>query len=135
MNGWENLFLGELGAAAALTGLVFVGVSINSSAPPVSIGLLLRTCFPSSPLLLMRGSYSLRLIAKVCKPYAPQRSAWHPVGRLHPLVNGPKSGIGMCSLFVQITMYAIRPTFHVCPLDNRRISEYYNTKKTFSVLK
>ena len=29
MSGWENFFLGELGASAALTGLVFVGVSIN----------------------------------------------------------------------------------------------------------
>ena len=29
MNGWENFFVGELGAAAALTGLVFVGISIN----------------------------------------------------------------------------------------------------------
>jgi hypothetical protein len=29
MNGWENFFIGELGASAALTGLVFVGISIN----------------------------------------------------------------------------------------------------------
>ena len=29
MNGWEDFFVGELGAAAALTGLVFVGISIN----------------------------------------------------------------------------------------------------------
>lgn len=29
MNGWENFFLGELGASAALTGLVFVAISIN----------------------------------------------------------------------------------------------------------
>jgi hypothetical protein len=29
MIGWENFFMGELGASAALTGLVFVGVSIN----------------------------------------------------------------------------------------------------------
>ena len=29
MNGWENFFVGELGASAALTGLIFVGVSIN----------------------------------------------------------------------------------------------------------
>jgi hypothetical protein len=29
MTGWENFFVGELGASAALTGLVFVGVSIN----------------------------------------------------------------------------------------------------------
>jgi modulator of FtsH protease len=29
MNGWENVFIGELGASAALTGLVFVGISIN----------------------------------------------------------------------------------------------------------
>jgi hypothetical protein len=29
MSGWENFFVGELGASAALTGLVFVGVSVN----------------------------------------------------------------------------------------------------------
>jgi modulator of FtsH protease len=29
MTGWENFLLGELGASAALTGLVFVSVSIN----------------------------------------------------------------------------------------------------------
>jgi L-asparagine transporter-like permease len=29
MSGWGNFFVGELGASAALTGLVFVGVSIN----------------------------------------------------------------------------------------------------------
>ena len=29
MSGWENFFLGELGASAALAGLIFVGLSIN----------------------------------------------------------------------------------------------------------
>jgi len=29
MQGWSNFFVGELGAAAALTGLLFVAVSIN----------------------------------------------------------------------------------------------------------
>jgi modulator of FtsH protease len=29
MQGWSNLFVGELGAAATLTGLLFVAVSIN----------------------------------------------------------------------------------------------------------
>jgi hypothetical protein len=29
MNGWENVFIGALSASAALTGLVFVGISIN----------------------------------------------------------------------------------------------------------
>ena len=29
MNSWENVFIGELSASAALTGLVFVGISIN----------------------------------------------------------------------------------------------------------
>ncbi len=29
MNGWENFFLGQLSASAALTGLVFLGTSIN----------------------------------------------------------------------------------------------------------
>ena len=29
MSEWENFFIGELGASAALTGLVFIGVSIN----------------------------------------------------------------------------------------------------------
>ena len=29
MNGWENLLIAEVGASAALLGLIFVGVSIN----------------------------------------------------------------------------------------------------------
>ena len=29
MNGWENFFIAEVGASAALLGLIFVGVSIN----------------------------------------------------------------------------------------------------------
>ena len=29
MNGWENFFVGELAASATLTGLIFVGVSVN----------------------------------------------------------------------------------------------------------
>jgi modulator of FtsH protease len=29
MNDWENFLLGELGASATLTGLIFVGVSVN----------------------------------------------------------------------------------------------------------
>ncbi len=29
MSGWENFFVAELGASAALTGLIFVGVSLN----------------------------------------------------------------------------------------------------------
>ncbi len=29
MSGWENFFIAEVGASAALTGLIFVGVSIN----------------------------------------------------------------------------------------------------------
>ncbi len=31
MNGWENFFLAQVGASAALAGLIFVGVSINLS--------------------------------------------------------------------------------------------------------
>ena len=31
MTGWENFFLAEVGASAALVGLVFVGISINPS--------------------------------------------------------------------------------------------------------
>jgi modulator of FtsH protease len=31
MDGWGNFFFAEIGAAAALTGLIFVGVSINLS--------------------------------------------------------------------------------------------------------
>ncbi len=29
MIGWENFFIAEVGASVALTGLIFVGVSIN----------------------------------------------------------------------------------------------------------
>jgi hypothetical protein len=29
MTGWENFFIAEMGASAALVGLIFVGVSIN----------------------------------------------------------------------------------------------------------
>ena len=29
MNGWENFFVGELTASSTLTGLIFVGVSVN----------------------------------------------------------------------------------------------------------
>ncbi len=29
MTGWENFFVAEVGASAALAGLIFVGVSIN----------------------------------------------------------------------------------------------------------
>lgn len=29
MTGWENFFIAEVGASAALAGLIFVGVSIN----------------------------------------------------------------------------------------------------------
>lgn len=29
MNGWDNFFFAQVGASAALTGLIFVGVSIN----------------------------------------------------------------------------------------------------------
>jgi hypothetical protein len=29
MSGWENFFIAEVGASAALTGLIFVGVSLN----------------------------------------------------------------------------------------------------------
>ena len=29
MNGWENFFIAEVGASAALLGLIFVGISIN----------------------------------------------------------------------------------------------------------
>jgi hypothetical protein len=31
LNGWENFFVAQLGASAALTGLLFVGMSINMS--------------------------------------------------------------------------------------------------------
>jgi hypothetical protein len=33
MSGWENFLVAQVGASAALAGLVFVGVSINQGAP------------------------------------------------------------------------------------------------------
>jgi modulator of FtsH protease len=70
MNGWENFFIAEVGASAALAGLVFVGVSINLAkiiAYPglpgrafEALTLLLAILFTSS-LLLVPGQ-ELRLI-------------------------------------------------------------------------
>lgn len=64
MTGWENFFLAEVGASAALAGLIFVGVSINLSrilslhALPnlvLQALILLLTVLAVSSLLLVPG--------------------------------------------------------------------------------
>ena len=64
MDGWDNFFLAEVGASAALTGLIFVGVSINLkkilSAPrlperALEALLMLSTVLVVSSLLLIPG--------------------------------------------------------------------------------
>ena len=62
MNGWENLFLGELGAAAALTGLVFVGVSVNLTKIMTSSNLINRALEALVALVAMLFVSSLLLI-------------------------------------------------------------------------
>jgi hypothetical protein len=70
MNGWENFFIAEVGASAALAGLIFVGVSINLTRILSIPGLpnrallaliLLLTILVMSSLLLVPGQ-SLTLI-------------------------------------------------------------------------
>ena len=70
MNGWENFFIAEVGASAALLGLIFVAVSINltrilsiPSLPnraPLTL-IILLTILVVSSLLLVPGQ-SLTLI-------------------------------------------------------------------------
>lgn len=64
MSGWESFFVGELGASAALSGLVFVGISINLATilmfpwlPNMALEALvaLVTVLFSSSLLLIPG--------------------------------------------------------------------------------
>jgi modulator of FtsH protease len=64
MIGWENFFIAEVGASAALTGLIFVGVSINLTRIISIPGLanrallaltLLMTILVVSSLLLVPG--------------------------------------------------------------------------------
>ena len=62
MNGWENLFLGELGAAAALTGLVFVGVSVNLTKIMTSSNLIHRALEALVALVVVLFISSLLLI-------------------------------------------------------------------------
>ncbi|HLH60991.1 MAG TPA: hypothetical protein VKV20_04845 [Ktedonobacteraceae bacterium] len=68
MMGWENFFIAEVGASAALTGLIFVGVSINLSRILSSPNLpdralmaliLLLTVLIVSSLLLVPGQSEL----------------------------------------------------------------------------
>lgn len=69
MTGWENFFIAEVGASAALTGLLFVGVSINLtrilSIPSLpnrallALILLLTILVVSSLLLVPRQSLTL----------------------------------------------------------------------------
>jgi hypothetical protein len=67
MPAWANFFLGELGASATLTGLVFVAVSINLSKIMVSTHLqvtILRRIEPMyrPSFLIMVGLYELAIV-------------------------------------------------------------------------
>jgi L-asparagine transporter-like permease len=62
MNGWENFFVGELGASAALTGLVFVGVSINLTKIMTSSHLINRALEALVALVVVLFISSLLLI-------------------------------------------------------------------------
>jgi hypothetical protein len=62
MNGWENFLVGELGASAALTGLVFVGVSINLTKIMSSSSLINRALEALIALVVVLFSSSLLLI-------------------------------------------------------------------------
>ena len=64
MSGWENFFIAEVGASAALVGLVFVGISINLTRIMAITGLperalealiVLATVLIMSSLLLVPG--------------------------------------------------------------------------------
>ena len=62
MSGWENFFVGELGASAALTGLVFVGVSINLTKIMSSSNLINRALEALVALVVVLFISSLLLI-------------------------------------------------------------------------
>ena len=62
MSGWENFFVGELGASAALTGLVFVGVSINLTKIMASSNLINRALEALVALVVVLFISSLLLI-------------------------------------------------------------------------
>jgi hypothetical protein len=69
MTGWENFFVGELGASSALAGLVFVGISIN------------LTKILASPLLPSRALEALVALLAVLFVSTCSRTAiyciWH----------------------------------------------------------
>ena len=62
MNGWENFFVGELGSSAALTGMVFVGVSINLTKIMTSSHLINRALEALAALVVVLFISSLLLI-------------------------------------------------------------------------
>lgn len=62
MSGWENFFVGELGASAALTGLVFVGVSINLTKIMAAFNLPNRVLEALMALVVVLFTSSLLLI-------------------------------------------------------------------------
>src|SRR5579862_5023463 len=68
MSGWESFFVAEVGASAALTGLIFVGVSINLPKIIASPGLpgrafeallVLLAVLVTSSLLLVPGQSTM----------------------------------------------------------------------------
>jgi len=62
MNGWENFFLGELGASATLTGLIFVGVSVNLKTITTRVTLTNRALEALVALIVVLFICSLLLI-------------------------------------------------------------------------
>jgi hypothetical protein len=62
MNGWENFFIAEVGASAALLGLIFVGVSINLTRILSIPGLPNRALLALIILLTILIVFSLLLI-------------------------------------------------------------------------
>jgi len=62
MNGWENFFIAEVGASAALLGLIFVGVSINLTRILSNPGLPNRALLALIILLTILVMSSLLLI-------------------------------------------------------------------------
>jgi modulator of FtsH protease len=62
MEGWDNFFLGHVGASAALGGLLFVAISLNLSQISTAAGLADRALLALSLLLAILVASSFMLI-------------------------------------------------------------------------